>query len=65
MWTEILAENSDAVRASIDALIEKLRVVSTLLGSEPTERDSLMHQFLNEAKAQRDRLRQPKISSDV
>jgi prephenate dehydrogenase len=65
MWTEILAENRDAVRRSLDALIEKLRALSTLLAANPPERDSLMHQFLTEAKAQRDRLWRPKISSDV
>jgi prephenate dehydrogenase len=65
MWTEILGENRDAIRSSLDALIEKLRSLSTLLGSESPERESLMHQFLTEAKAQRDRLWQPKISSDV
>jgi prephenate dehydrogenase len=65
MWTEILAENRAAVREQIDALIEKLRAASTLLDSAPSERDSLMHQFLTEAKAQRDRLWQPRSSSDV
>jgi prephenate dehydrogenase len=65
MWTEILAENRDAVRLSLDALIEKLRALSTLLSANSPERDSVMHQFLTEAKAQRDRLWQPKISSDV
>jgi prephenate dehydrogenase len=65
MWAEILADNREAVRSSVDALIEKLRALSTLLAAEHPERDSLMHQFLTEAKAQRDRLWQPKISSDV
>ena len=65
MWSEILGENREAVRLSLDALIEKLRALSTLLAANPPERDSLMHQFLTEAKAQRDRLWQPKISSDV
>ncbi len=65
MWTEILAQNKEAVRSSIDALIEKLRSLSTLLGSDSPEREFVMHQFLTEAKAQRDRLWQPKISSDV
>lgn len=66
MWTEILGENRDAVRTAIDGLIEKLRALSTLLGNAPTtERDPLIHQLLNQAKAQRDRLRLPKNPSDV
>ena len=65
MWTEILRENREAVLVSLDALIEKLRALTTLLDTDPSERDSRMHQFLTEAKAQRDRLWQPKISSDV
>lgn len=66
MWTEILGQNRVAVHKALDGLIEKLRALSTLLASAPTtERDSLIHQLLNQAKAQRDRLRLPKNPSDV
>ena len=66
MWTEILGQNREAVRTCVDGLIEKLRVLSTLLSSAPTEeRDSLMNNLLTQAKAQRDRLRLPRNSSDV
>lgn len=57
MWTEILAQNHPAVRKSLDALIEKLREVATLLDRAAPERDSLMKEFLTHAKAERDRLR--------
>jgi prephenate dehydrogenase len=59
MWTEIFAQNHPAVRKSLDALIEKLRELSTILARADLERDSLMTEFLNQAKAQRDRLRLP------
>jgi len=59
MWTEIFAQNHPAVRKSLDALIEKLRELSTILARADIERDSLMNEFLNQAKAQRDRLRLP------
>ena len=59
MWTEILAQNQDAVRSSLDALIEKLREVATLLARPAPERDSLMHNFLTQAKATREGLRLP------
>ena len=59
MWTEILAENHAAIRKSLDALIEKLRGVATLLDRPAAERDSLMKDFLTQAKAERDRLRLP------
>lgn len=66
MWTGILGQNRGAVRVAVDGLIEKLRALSTLLATAPdAERDSLIHQFLNQAKAQRDRLRLPKNPSDV
>lgn len=65
MWTGILAQNRTAVRAALDGLIEKLRALSTLLAAPDAERDSLIHQLLNQAKAQRDRLRLPKNPSDV
>lgn len=66
MWTEILGQNRAAVATCVDGLIEKLRALSTLLSTAPAEeRDSLMNQLLTEAKAQRDRLRLPKNSSDV
>jgi prephenate dehydrogenase len=66
MWTGILGQNRTAVREAVDGLIEKLRALSKLLAdAADPERDSLIHQLLNQAKAQRDRLRLPKNSSDV
>jgi len=66
MWTEILGQNRHAVREAVDGLIEKLRALSTLLADAPAEqRETLLNQLLNQAKAQRDRLRLPKNSSDV
>ena len=59
MWTGIFAQNHAAVRKSLDALIEKLRELSTILSRADSERDLLMNEFLNQAKAQRDRLRLP------
>jgi prephenate dehydrogenase len=55
MWAEILRTNRVAVRAALEALIEKLRESATLL-----DRDRPMTEFLTQAKAQRDRLRLPK-----
>jgi prephenate dehydrogenase len=57
MWAEILYSNRTAVRASVEAMIEKLREIATLL-----DHDSPMIEFLNQAKTQRDRLRSPKSS---
>ena len=57
MWAEILYSNRTAVRASVEAMIEKLREIATLLAH-----DSPMIDFLNQAKMQRDRLRSPKSS---
>ncbi|MGB8169774.1 MAG: prephenate dehydrogenase/arogenate dehydrogenase family protein [Chthoniobacteraceae bacterium] len=54
MWAEILRTNQVAVRAAVEALIEKLREMTTLL-----DRDQSMTEFLTQAKAQRDRLRLP------
>jgi prephenate dehydrogenase len=59
MWTGIFAQNHTAVRKSLDALIENLRELSTILSRADSERDFLMNEFLNQAKAQRDRLRLP------
>ena len=59
MWAEILAENCGAVRTSLEALIEKLGEIATLLARSARERDALMNQFLTQAKAERDRLRLP------
>ncbi len=55
MWTEILRTNREPIREAIEALIEKLREIATLL-----DRDRPMTDFLTQAKAQRDRLRLPK-----
>jgi prephenate dehydrogenase len=57
MWTEILRSNHTAVRASVEAMIEKLREIATLL-----DNDDSMTAFLNQAKTQRDQLRFPKSS---
>jgi cyclohexadieny/prephenate dehydrogenase len=65
MWTEILGENRAAVGNALDALIEKLRAASKVLASGSSERDQPMNQLLTQAKAQRDRLRLPKILSDA
>lgn len=65
MWTEILGENCVAVSNALDALIEKLCAASKVLSSGSSERDLSMNQVLTEAKAQRDRLRLPKILSDA
>ena len=54
MWAEILRCNQRALRTSVDAMIEKLREIATLL-----DRDSPqpMQDFLTQAKLWRDRLR--------
>lgn len=65
MWTGILAQNRAAVRVALDGLIEKLRALSTVLNAPDAKRDFLIHQLLNQAKAQRDCLRLPRNSSDV
>lgn len=55
MWAEILRSNHVAVRASAEAMIEKLREIITLL-----DHDAPMTEFLTQAKARRDLLRHPK-----
>ncbi len=66
MWTGILGQNRAAVRIAVDGLIEKLRALSTLLSDPAAEkREPLIHRLLNQAKAQRDRLRLPKTPSDA
>jgi prephenate dehydrogenase len=55
MWAEILRSNRAAVRASAEAMIEKLREIITLL-----DHDAPMTEFLTQAKARRDLLRLPK-----
>jgi prephenate dehydrogenase len=57
MWTEILRSNHSAVRAAVEAMIEKLREIVTLL-----DHDASMNTFLTQAKTQRDQLRLPKSS---
>jgi prephenate dehydrogenase len=54
MWAEILRLNRDAVRAGAEAMIEKLREITTLL-----DRERPMTDFLTQAKALRDALRAP------
>ncbi len=56
MWTEILGSNAGAVRNSLEALIEKLRDLATLLDRPAPERDSLMNEILTHAQTERDRL---------
>ncbi len=55
LWAEILRTNSAAVRASAEAMIEKLREITTLL-----DREEPMKEFLNQAKTLRDRMRRTK-----
>jgi prephenate dehydrogenase len=57
MWAEILRCNHAAVRAAVEAMIEKLREIATLL-----DHDASMTDFLTQAKKQRDLLRLPKSS---
>ena len=57
MWAEILRSNRAAVRASVEAMIEKLREIATLL-----DHDASMTPLLTQAKTQRDQLRFPKSS---
>lgn len=57
MWAEILRSNHAAVRAAVEAMIEKLREIATLLDHDPS-----MTAFLTQAKTQRDQLRFPKSS---
>ena len=52
LWVEILRANSAAVRAGAEAMIEKLREITTLL-----EREEPMKEFLTHAKTLRDQLR--------
>ena len=52
LWAEILRANSAAVRAGAEAMIEKLREITTLL-----DREEPMKEFLNQAKTLRDQLR--------
>ena len=52
LWAEILRTNSASVRTSAEAMIEKLREITTLL-----DREEPMKEFLTQAKTLRDRLR--------
>ena len=52
LWVEILRTNSAAVRAGAEAMIEKLREITTLL-----DREEPMKKFLTQAKTLRDTLR--------
>lgn len=54
MWAEILRENRGPLKDSVNAMIEKLRAMVTLLDSGDT---SAMEQSLAEAKTERDRLK--------
>ena len=55
LWAEILRTNSTAVRAGAEAMIEKLREITTLL-----DREAPMKEFLTQAKTLRDALRPTK-----
>ena len=55
LWAEILRTNSAAVRAGAEAMIEKLREITTLL-----DREEPMKEFLTQAKTLRDQLRPTK-----
>jgi prephenate dehydrogenase len=57
MWAEILRSNHSAVRASVEAMIEKLREIATLL-----DHDASMTPLLTRAKTLRDQMRFPKSS---
>ncbi len=56
MWTEILRTNRRAVQKSAEAMIEKLREVSTLLAADSPGDDLRMNEFLTQAKVLRDGL---------
>jgi prephenate dehydrogenase len=58
MWADILCSNREALKKTTDAMIEKLREITTLLDSEFPEQS--MREFLKQAKAQRDRLHLPR-----
>ena len=58
LWAEILRTNCVAVRAGAEAMIEKLREITTLL-----DREEPMKKFLNQAKTLRDALRP--VNTDV
>ncbi len=55
MWAEIMRSNQVAIRAAAEAMIEKLREITTIL-----DHDASMTEFLTLAKTQRDQLRLPK-----
>jgi prephenate dehydrogenase len=59
MWTEILGSNRAALRNSAEALIENLREFITLLDRASPADELRMNEFLQQAKAGRDRLRPP------
>jgi prephenate dehydrogenase len=58
MWADILCSNREALKKTTDAMIEKLREITTLLDSEFPEQS--MRELLKQAKAQRDRLHLPR-----
>ncbi len=57
MWAEILASNSSAVRAALDATIAKLGEIGNILARDPS--DPAILDFLTHAKTRRDALRLP------
>jgi prephenate dehydrogenase len=59
MWAEILTENRDAVQKAIHAMIENLAEVSKLLDAKET---GAVEEYLEDARAARDRLKQKSIS---
>lgn len=56
MWTEIFQSNRVAVRKSAEAMIAKLEHFITLLDRRNCDSETLMKEFLTQAKVQRDSL---------
>jgi prephenate dehydrogenase len=59
MWAEILAENREAVKKAVHAMIENLSEVTKLLDGDET---GAVEQYLAEARLARERLKQKTIS---
>ena len=60
MWAEILAANATAVRATLDAMIEKLREIANILARDPS--DPALRAFLTHAQQRRATVRLPTSS---
>jgi prephenate dehydrogenase len=57
MWAEILDQNREPLKKSVNAMIEKLREFVTLLDSGDSNDRRAVEQFLADAKTERDRLK--------